>query len=85
MSVLQVKNVKKSYSSKFGGNISKALKGVSFEVEKREFVGIMGPSGAGKSTLLNVIATIDEVISPKHNNCCNHCARLPVPNRPPLL
>lgn len=63
MSVLQVKDVKKSYSSKFGGNISKALEGVSFEVEKGEFVGIMGPSGAGKSTLLNVIATIDEVTS----------------------
>lgn len=63
MPVLQVKDVKKSYSSKFGGNVSKALDGVSFEVEKGEFVGIMGPSGAGKSTLLNVIATIDEVTS----------------------
>lgn len=63
MPVLQVKDVRKSYSSKFGGNISKALEGVSFKVEKGEFVGIMGPSGAGKSTLLNVIATIDEVTS----------------------
>lgn len=63
MPVLQVKDVRKSYSSKFGGNVSKALNGVSFEVEKGEFVGIMGPSGAGKSTLLNVIATIDEVTS----------------------
>lgn len=63
MPVLQVKDVRKSYSSKFGGNVSKALDGVSFEVEKGEFVGIMGPSGAGKSTLLNVIATIDEVTS----------------------
>ncbi len=63
MTVLQVKDVRKSYSSKFGGNVSKALDGISFEVEKGEFVGIMGPSGAGKSTLLNVIATIDEVTS----------------------
>lgn len=63
MSVLQVKDVRKSYGSKFGGNVSRALDGVSFEVDKGEFVGIMGPSGAGKSTLLNVIATIDEVTS----------------------
>lgn len=63
MPVLQVKDIRKSYGSKFGGNVSKALDGVSFEVDKGEFVGIMGPSGAGKSTLLNVIATIDEVTS----------------------
>lgn len=59
MKVLTVKDVRKVYGSKTGGNISNALSGVSFEVEKGGFVGIMGPSGAGKSTLLNVIATID--------------------------
>lgn len=63
MPVLKVENLKKTYSSKNGGNISKALSGISFEVEKGEFVGIMGPSGAGKSTLLNIIATIDEATS----------------------
>lgn len=60
MSVLTVKNVKKDYGAR-SGVPSVALAGVSFEVEKGEFVGIMGPSGAGKSTLLNVIATIDTV------------------------
>lgn len=60
MSVLTVKNVKKSYDAKSGVS-SMALAGVSFEVDKGEFVGIMGPSGAGKTTLLNVIATIDTV------------------------
>ncbi len=55
--VLQVENITKAYGK--GANLYKALNGVSFEVHKGEFVGVMGPSGAGKSTLLNVIATID--------------------------
>lgn len=63
MAVLEVKNLKRVYASKHGGNISKALDDVNFQVEKGEFVGIMGPSGAGKSTLLNIIATIDQATS----------------------
>ncbi len=60
MSVLNVKNVKKTYGS-LSGVQSAALCGVNFSIEQGEFVGIMGPSGAGKTTLLNVIATIDTV------------------------
>lgn len=75
MSVLKVRNLKKIYSSKNGGNRSYALNGINFEVSEGEFVGIMGPSGAGKSTLLNVIATIDKstagdvVIGSQNLNC----------------
>lgn len=60
MAVLNVKDVKKTYGTKSGVK-SQALAGISFSVDRGEFVGIMGPSGAGKSTLLNVIATIDTV------------------------
>lgn len=59
MSLLRIENVDKYYGSK--GNITKALKHVSFEVERGEFLGIMGASGSGKTTLLNAIATIHRV------------------------
>lgn len=57
--VLSVQNVVKYYG--YGGLVTKALDGISFSVEKGEFVAIMGASGSGKSTLLNVISTIDRV------------------------
>ncbi|MDR0862350.1 MAG: ABC transporter ATP-binding protein [Oscillospiraceae bacterium] len=57
--ILQAQNVEKYYGSK--NNLTKALAGVSFEVEKGEYVGIMGASGSGKTTLLNCISTIDAV------------------------
>ncbi|MGL4953712.1 MAG: ABC transporter ATP-binding protein [Culicoidibacterales bacterium] len=41
------------------GALSKALNGLSFEMEAGEFVGIMGPSGSGKTTVLNCLATIE--------------------------
>ena len=58
-SILNVKNVEKYYGSK--DNITKALDGISFTIDKGEFIGIMGPSGSGKTTLLNCISTIDKV------------------------
>lgn len=58
-SVLRVENIEKYYGNK--GSLTKAIDGISFQVEKGEFVGIMGASGSGKTTLLNCISTIDRV------------------------
>ena len=59
--VLRTENIEKYYGSK--NNLTKALAGISFEVERGEYVGIMGASGSGKTTLLNCISTIDTVTS----------------------
>ena len=57
--VLRLEHIQKYYGN--GGNITKAIRGISFSVEKGEFLGIMGASGSGKTTLLNCISTIDTV------------------------
>lgn len=59
--ILQVKNIVKYYGA--GSVVTKAVDGISFDVNQGEFVAIMGASGSGKSTLLNVISTIDRVSS----------------------
>ena len=59
MALLDVKNVKKIYTTRFGSNQVEALKDVSFSVEPREYVAIMGESGSGKTTLLNILAALD--------------------------
>jgi len=63
MTLLQVKNLRKVYTTRFGGQKVEALKNIAFDVEQGEYVAIMGESGSGKTTLLNVLAALDEPTS----------------------
>jgi len=55
MVLIEAKGVEKTYADG-----TRALRGVSLKIEKKEFVAVMGPSGSGKSTLLHMIGFLDE-------------------------
>lgn len=63
MTILQTVDLKKYYGE--GENLTKALDGVSLEIEEGKFVAIVGASGSGKSTLLNMIGGLDTPYSGK--------------------
>lgn len=60
MAILEVNNLKKVYTTRFGGNQVQALSNLNFSVEEGEYVAIMGESGSGKTTLLNILASLDK-------------------------
>lgn len=64
MNVIELKNIKRTYD--LGKVKVKALQGVSFSVEKGDFIAIMGPSGSGKTTLMNIIGLLDTPTSGKY-------------------
>jgi len=58
VALIEMKNVTKDYY--LGETVVRALRGIDFEVDAKEFVAVWGPSGSGKTTLLNLIGAIDE-------------------------
>ena len=60
MNLLEVSGLKKTYTTRFGGNQVEALKNMNFSVAQGEYVAIMGESGSGKTTLLNLLAALDK-------------------------
>lgn len=63
MTLLEVKNLKKTYNTRFGGTPVQALSNVTFSVEEGEYIAIMGESGSEKTTLLNILAALDKPTS----------------------
>lgn len=63
MYLLDVKDLRKVYTTRFSKNQVQALSAVNFSVDEGEFVAIMGESGSGKTTLLNLLAALDRPTS----------------------
>lgn len=61
MSLIEIKDLKKIYTN--GDVVTSVLNGLTFNIDKGEFVAIMGPSGSGKSTLMHILGFLDTLTS----------------------
>jgi putative ABC transport system ATP-binding protein len=55
--IIEIKDIQRKYT--MGSQTVHALKSVSFDIKKNEYVALMGPSGSGKSTLMNILGCLD--------------------------
>jgi putative ABC transport system ATP-binding protein len=62
--IIHLEHIRKSYF--MGKNELEVLKGISFDINKNEYVALMGPSGSGKSTLMNILGCLDTPSSGKY-------------------
>ena len=63
MRILEVNDLRKVYTPRFGGQPVEALRAVTFTVDQGDYVAVMGESGSGKTTLLNILAALDRPTS----------------------
>ncbi len=64
MKIIEIQDIKKHF--KVGTQVVKALKGITLDIYKNEYVGLMGTSGSGKSTLMNILGCLDTPTSGKY-------------------
>jgi putative ABC transport system ATP-binding protein len=62
--VIDIKNITKDYV--MGEEIVRALRGVSLQIHRNEYIAVMGPSGSGKSTLMNMLGCLDTPTSGRY-------------------
>ncbi|MDE6380134.1 MAG: ABC transporter ATP-binding protein [Muribaculaceae bacterium] len=72
--MIQIENLTKTFRTDEVETL--ALRGISLDINKGEFVGIMGPSGCGKSTLLNILGLLDNPTDGKYILNCEDVSRL---------
>ena len=82
--MIELQDITKTYGS--GEVTTRVLTGVSFTIERGEYVALMGTSGTGKSTLMNIIGLLDQINCRRDGICFvtrgSECDRLPLRSWP---